>query len=77
GVILNLALWFAIHTLFREVRTVGIVGGGFDVPVLTSLNLPALVLVLGAAVAVFRFKAGMIPVLFACAGLGAAYVLIV
>ena len=30
----------------------------------------------GAAIAVFRFKAGMIPVLFACAGLGAAYVLL-
>jgi len=77
GVILNLALWFAIHTLFREVREVGIGGGGFDVPVLASLNMPALILAVGAAIAVFRFKVGMIPVLFACAGLGAAYVLIV
>ena len=76
GVILNLALWFAIHTLFREVRQVGIGDGGFDLPVLASLNLPALILALVAAIAVFRFKVGMIPVLFACAGLGAAYVLI-
>jgi chromate transporter len=77
GVILNLALWFAIHTLFREVRQVAIIGAGFDVPVLASLNLPALILAVGAASAVFRFKAGMIPVLFACAGFGAVYVLLV
>ena len=76
GVILNLALWFAIHTLFGEVREVGIAGARFDVPVLASLNIPALLLAAGAAIAVFRFKAGMIPVLFACAGLGAAYVLL-
>jgi chromate transporter len=76
GVILNLALWFAIHTLFNEVRTVSILGGAFDAPVLASLNLPAFILAAGAAIAVFRFKAGMIPVLLACAGLGAAYVFI-
>lgn len=77
GVILNLALWFAIHTVFREVRSARLLGSSFDVPVLTSLNLPALVLAVGAAIAVFRFKVGMIPVLFTCAGLGAAYVLLV
>ncbi len=76
GVILNLALWFAIHTLFGDVREVRIVGAGFEMPVLASLNLPALILAAGAALAVFRFKAGMIPVLFACAGVGAAYVLL-
>lgn len=76
GVILNLALWFAIHTLFNEVRTVSILGGAFDAPVLASLNLPAFILAAGAAIAVFRFKAGMIPVLLACAGLGAAYLFI-
>lgn len=77
GVILNLALWFAIHTLFGEVRKLSVVGGGFDVPVLASLNIPALLLAVGAAIAVFRFKVGMIPVLGACAAIGIAYVLIV
>ena len=77
GVILNLALWFAIHTLFHEVRPINLLGSSFDMPVLASLNLPALVLAVGAAIAVFRFKVGMIPVLFTCAGLGAAYVLLV
>ena len=71
GVILNLALWFAIHTLFREVRRVGT----FDLPVLYSVNLPALALSIGALIAVFRFKVGVLPVLGACAALGAAYVL--
>jgi chromate transporter len=74
GVILNLAVWFAIHTLFTQTRTVGFIGRGLDVPVLSSLNAPALVLAVGAAIAVFRFKIGMIPVLLACAVLGAAYV---
>jgi len=72
GVILNLALWFAIHTLFREVRQIG----AFDLPVLASVNLPALALSIGALIAVFRFKVGVLPVLGACAALGAAYVLI-
>ncbi|HJP67466.1 MAG TPA: chromate transporter, partial [Sphingomicrobium sp.] len=63
--------------LFGRVDEVRIGGAGFDVPVLTSLNLPALVLAAAAAIAVFRFKAGMIPVLLVSAGLGAAYVLIV
>ncbi|MEV5023013.1 chromate efflux transporter [Sphingobium sp. LMA1-1-1.1] len=77
GVIMNLAIWFAIHTLFTQVRTVGGVGGGFDVPVLSSLNVPALLLAMAAALAVFRLKIGMIPVLLASAVLGSAYLLIV
>lgn len=77
GVILNLAVWFAIHTLFTRTRNVDFIGEGLDAPVLSSLNVAALVLALGAAIAVFRFKIGMIPVLLACAVLGAAYILIV
>jgi len=72
GVILNLAVWFAIHTLFRDVRAVGFGGIRFEVPVLTSLHLPALVLAIGAAVAVFRFKVGMIPTLAATSAIGVA-----
>lgn len=76
GVIMNLAIWFAIHTLFTQTRTIGGIGQGFDVPILSSLNFPALVLAAGAGLAVFRFKAGMIPVLLASAALGSAYVLV-
>ena len=72
GVILNLALWFAIHTIFAEVRTVRSYGFFFDAPVLASVDPWALALSIAAAVAIFRFKVGMIPVLAAAALAGVA-----
>jgi chromate transporter len=63
GVIMNLSFWFAIHTLFQTVRPIEFAGFAFDVPVLASLHVPALFLAVGAALAVFRFKVGMIGVL--------------
>ncbi|MFN3575042.1 MAG: hypothetical protein ACK4TR_16075 [Phenylobacterium sp.] len=47
--------------------------GAFDVPVLGSLNLAAALLSAGAIIAIFRFKAGVLPVLGVCAALGAIY----
>ncbi|MFP5455450.1 MAG: chromate efflux transporter, partial [Alphaproteobacteria bacterium] len=44
GVILNLALWFAIHTLFGQVRRIAFGPFAFDAPVPSSLDLPALTL---------------------------------
>ena len=76
GVILNLALWFAIHTLFGEVRPVATPTGSLDVPVLGSINIPATLLSIGALIAVFRFKIGVLPVLGACAAIGATYFLL-
>ncbi|MGE7417210.1 chromate efflux transporter [Methylobacterium tarhaniae] len=70
GVILNLAVWFALHTLFRTLRPVALGPLTLDVPVLSSVDPYALVLALAAIVAVFRFRAGMIPVLAACAAAG-------
>jgi chromate transporter len=72
GVILNLAIWFAIHTIFREVFRFSQFGLAFDAPVLASVNAWALFLSVAAAIAIFRFKIGMIPTLIACslAGLG-------
>jgi chromate transporter len=71
GVILNLAIWFGIHVLFRETRAVAIAGVELDWPVLTSVNLVSLGLTVVAAIAIVRFKAGVIPVLTTCALLGA------
>ena len=48
GVILNLAVWFGIHTLFEQVREVPFAAGTIDLPVLTSVNWPALALAVGA-----------------------------
>lgn len=73
GVILNLAIWFAIHTLFAQVHTVT---RTLDLPVLASINIPAALLATGAMIAVFRFRVGMLPVLGSCALLGAVYTLL-
>jgi chromate transporter len=73
GVILNLAVWFAVHTLFGRVREVAVVGGSVDVPVLATLDPAALFLAAAATLAIFRFRAGVIPVLLACAAAGVLY----
>lgn len=75
GVILNLAVWFSIHTLFAETRRLGIAGGTLDLPVLATLNGPALLLAIGAMVAILRFRLGALPVIGACAAIGAVYAL--
>jgi chromate transporter len=67
GVILNLAIWFALHTIFTELRPLVWGPVHFDMPVLASVNVWALLLTLGAVVAVFRLKIGIIPVLAGCA----------
>ena len=72
GVILNLAIWFAIHTLFRQTVHASGFGVGLDAPVLSSIDPWSLLLGVGAAVAIFRFKAGMIPTLAACCAAGVA-----
>lgn len=66
GVILNLAVWFALHVLFRELYEARGLGMTIDIPVLNSVNLASLVLTLGAMIAVFRFKIGMLTVLAGC-----------
>jgi chromate transporter len=73
GVILNLAIWFALHVLFSELREVRGFGVTMDAPVLSSVNMPSLILTLAALLAVFRFKIGMIPVMAACSILGVLY----
>ena len=57
GVILNLALFFAWHVLWPQ----GF-GGRFD--------WPSALIGLGAALALFRFRVGVMPLLAACAGVG-------
>jgi chromate transporter len=70
GVILNLAIWFALHTLFREVREIQIAGMSIDWPVAASIDLPALLLTSTAVIAVFRFRVGVLPVIGGCAAAG-------
>jgi chromate transporter len=63
GVILNLSIWFALHTVFRETVPVHSFGLSFDMPRLASIDIPALALAVAAAIAVFRFRLGMLTVL--------------
>jgi chromate transporter len=70
GVVLNLAIWFAIHTVFRETWPVQSFGLSFDAPVLASVDIWALLLSAAAVIAMFRFKVGMIPTLAACSAVG-------
>jgi chromate transporter len=70
GVVLNLAIWFALHTLFHEAWKVP--GLALEIPDLSSLDPWALALSAAAMLAIFRFKAGMIPTLAACSAAGIA-----
>ncbi|MFB9265270.1 chromate efflux transporter [Bradyrhizobium erythrophlei] len=63
GVILNLSIWFALHTLFRDTVPVRSLGLSFDMPVPSSIDIPALILSIAAATAIFRFNLGMLWVL--------------
>jgi chromate transporter len=70
GVILNLAIWFALHTWFREAWHFRGFGFSFDVPVIGTFEPWAILLSVAAMIAIFRFKAGMIPTLLACSAAG-------
>lgn len=73
GVVLNLAVWFGLHTLFAEVTEQWAGPIRLLVPVAGSLSPAAAVLAIGAFVALWRFRTGMIPTLLVCAGLGMAF----
>jgi chromate transporter len=73
GVILNLAIWFALHVLFGEVREVAAYGLQLHMPVLATIDWAAVVLSLIAAVAIFRLKFGMVWTLALCCALGVAW----
>jgi chromate transporter len=72
GVILNLSVWFAVHTIFRNVsqHVVGLIR--VDLPEWRSLNLAAFGLSLAALIAMLRFKVGMGRTLIASSTAGAA-----
>jgi chromate transporter len=76
GVILNLAIWFALHVIFRALTPVRAGGLSFDMPVAASLDIWALLLALAAVIAMFRFRIGAIPTLIGCSAAGIALYLL-
>jgi len=67
GVIVNLALFFAWHVLWPAGWTSGLATGGLDAP--------SLAIGIAAALALFRYRAGVIPVILACGAAGMAMTL--
>ncbi len=63
GVILNLGIWFSIHTLFREVEIWEGWGMKLDIPVLISIDWIAALIGIAAFLGLFIFKVNMLKVL--------------
>ena len=72
GVIANLGVYFAVHTLFRETTAVDRLLLALAVPDLTTLRPVALGIALVAAVMIFRLKWSVLRTLGVCAVLGLA-----
>ncbi len=73
GVILNLAVWFSLHTLFGTVDAIHTLGMRLQVPVWQSLNIVSVLIAIGAFVALFRYKLSMIKTLAGSAFVGLLY----
>jgi chromate transporter len=70
GVIANVALWFGLHALFRELRPLNAGVVTLDMPVLSSIQwLPALLTAL-ALILVFPLRWGTARTLAVCTALG-------
>ncbi|MFL5251932.1 MAG: chromate efflux transporter [Rhodopila sp.] len=72
GVILNLAVWFGIHVVFRETVPWTRYGFSLALPVPSSIDVLAALLAIGAALALFRLRIGVIQTLLACSVAGVA-----
>ena len=66
GVILNLAVWFGLHVIFRAIIPWQGYGMNLSLPVPSSIDIAATVLAIAATLALFRFKAGVIRTLLGC-----------
>jgi len=77
GVVLNLSIWFSLHTVFATVAETHAFGARLLIPDWATVDLAAVVIAAGAFVAMFRFKAGMIPTLGVSAMAGLVYFLMI
>ncbi|MEI8021987.1 MAG: chromate efflux transporter, partial [Schlesneria sp.] len=75
GVILNLAIWFSLHTLFREVTTLRLYGMRLQIPHLTTLNVAEAVVAILACLITFYWKKGMLLTLTISTSAGATWFL--
>jgi chromate transporter len=75
GVILNLSIWFSMHTLFGTVSKEHFHGIRLLVPSWSTIDVISVLIAIGALIAMFRFKVGMIPTLVVAAIAGMIYFL--
>jgi chromate transporter len=73
GVVLNLAIWFSLHTLFGVVEKRQLGALVLQVPDWGTLDWAAAAIAVGAAVATLRFHVGMLGLIGVCAALGVAW----
>jgi len=76
GVVMNLAVWFALNVVFARIDTVAAAGARLYVPVWTSIDWAALALTLLALASVFWWRLGMIKTLAGAAVLGVMWKLL-
>jgi len=76
GVVLNLSIWFSLHTVFATVTETFGFGARLLVPDWATVDIAAIVIAAGAFLAMFRFKAGMIPTLGVSAVAGLIWFLV-
>lgn len=76
GVILNLAVWFGLHTLFARIEARHIYALTLQIPDWPSLDRWSLLLSVIAAILLFRLKAGMMTTLGVCCAAGIAIYLL-
>jgi chromate transporter len=70
GVILNLAVFLAMHVLFRDMQPIHLLGASGEIPRFASIDWRAALLTIAAIIAMLRFKVGMLTTLAVSAGAG-------
>ena len=73
GVVLNLAVWFTLQTLFGTVDEVNFGRLRLLIPQFNTLDVAALIIAIGAFIALFRLKLSMLVTLALSAGAGIIY----
>jgi len=70
GVVLNLAVWFSLHTLFGDVRALEVWRAALLYPLPSSVDLGAVAITVAAIAATFWFRLGMLTTLGGAAVIG-------
>jgi chromate transporter len=73
GVVLNLAVWLALNTIFGSLRDVYFLGAHLQIPIWNTINAASLFIAACAMLAIFRFKMGVIKIIGCSVGLGVIY----